>query len=331
MEKKALIYSCDNWLSLKSLKEGDYDPSNYDLSRIKNFAEKNHIWSLLEWADNFHYKFLSVVNSPYIIYYMWDISLLDKDIFSIVWPRKIWSFAEQMLDKLFEKVKNYDLVTISGMADWVDWLAHKHSIENNIPTIAVLGWWLKYYLESIHRHKIEAILGAGGLILSEFKLSFKPMPYSFPQRNRLISGLWDVLFLPQARLKSGSLISVNYSLQQKKEVYTVPNTIFDDNSLGTNKLLLERKINLTLDFDDFLSKFFQKKCVSRKKCINASLQLSDIQKSIIKYFSENNNDVSLSQIGGSIGLSFDSLLQEITQLELMWLIFEDSVWCYSLK
>ena len=330
MKEKALVYSCDNWLTLKDLKDVNYNINNYDLSRITNFVKKNDIHSMIEWSDNYHYKFLSVINSPYIIYYMWDISLLNKDILSIVWPRKIWSFAEQMIDKLFDRVREYDLATISGMADWVDWLAHEHSIKNNIPTIAVLWWWLKYYLESSHRNKIEKILKAGGLILSEFKLWFRPMPYSFPQRNRIISGLWNVLFLPQAKIKSGSLITVNFSLQQKKEVYTVPNTIFDNNSLGTNKLLSDKKINLTLDFDDFLSKFFKKKNINNKKIQNYSIKLSDIQKSIIKYFSENNN-ISLSQVSTSIWISFDSLLQEITQLEIMWLIFEDSVGCYSLK
>lgn len=329
MEDKALVYSCDNWLTLKRLKDSDYDLNDYDLLRIKNFVEKNNIYSIIEWSNNYHYKFLSVINSPYIIYYMWDISLLNKDILSIVGPRKIWSFAEQMIDKLFERVREYDLVTISGMADWVDWLAHEKSIKNNTPTIAVLWWWLKYYLESSHRNKIESILKSGGLILSEFKLSFRPMPYSFPQRNRLVSGLWNVLFLPQASVKSGSLITVNFSLQQKKEVYTVPNTIFDETSLGTNKLLLNKKINLTLDFDDFLFKFFKKKNISNNICAN-NFNLTDIQKSIINHLWSNAN-TSLSQITWSIWVSFELLLQEITQLEIIGLIFEDNVWHYSLK
>lgn len=331
MEEKSLVYSCDNWLTLSQIRNNEYVLEDYDLIRTKTFVEKYQIKSMVEEEKTYHYKFLPINASPYIVYYMWDISLLNNDILSVVWPRKIWNFAEIIIEKLFDKVKKYDLTVISGMADWVDWLAHQQSIKNNIPTIAVLWWWLKYYLESSHRHKMELLLNSWWLILSEFKLSFIPTKYSFPQRNRLISWLSDVLFLPQASVKSGSLITVNFALKQKKEVYTVPNTIFDETSLGTNKLLLNKKINLTLDFDDFLSKFFKKKNSVNAACENSTyLNLSDIQKSIIKHlWSEANT--SLSQISSSLWIPFDLLLQEITQLEIVGLIFENAVGYYSLK
>ena len=72
-------------------------------------------------------------------------------------------------------------------------------------------------------------------MISEFKLDQEPAQYTFPQRNRIIAGLSDVLFLPEAGKESGSLITVDFALQMQKPVYGVPNFIFSDKSAGLHE------------------------------------------------------------------------------------------------
>jgi len=79
------------------------------------------------------------------------------------------------------------MVTISGMAEGVDQLCHKYSIENNISTIAVLGGGIGRYLRREEKDIIHRIVAAGGLVISEYRIFQQPTNYSFPQRNRIIA------------------------------------------------------------------------------------------------------------------------------------------------
>ena len=106
------------------------------------------------------------------------------------------------METLFTHVHNYELVTISGMAKGIDQLCHTLSIEHSLPTIAVLGGGLGRYSKRPERMMIQKIVDTGGLVLSEFRLGDQPTNYSFPQRNRIIAGISDVLFLPEAGKKS---------------------------------------------------------------------------------------------------------------------------------
>ena len=139
---------------------------------------------------------------PYIIYYVGDISLLEKDILGIVGPRKMSVYGEKVVETLLDHAREYDLVTISGMAEGVDQLCHSRSLQHSLPTIAVLGGGLGRYSKRPERSFITEIVESGGLVLSEFRLGDQPTNYSFPQRNRIIAGLSDVIFLPEAGKKS---------------------------------------------------------------------------------------------------------------------------------
>ena len=75
--------------------------------------------------------------------------------------------------------------------------------------------------------------------MSEFKLGTKAEKYNFPRRNRIISGLSEKIIVVEAKEKSGSLITVDYGLEQGKDIFAVPGNINSSNSKGTNKMILE--------------------------------------------------------------------------------------------
>ena len=89
------------------------------------------------------------------------------------------------------------------------------------------------------------ILNSGGLIISEYPLGSKPEKYHFPQRNRIISGLSDGVLVIEAKEKSGTLITVDYALDQGRDVYAIPGNIEKENSYGTNNLIKEGAIPVT--------------------------------------------------------------------------------------
>ncbi len=97
----------------------------------------------------------------------------------------------------------------------------------------------------------ERILEDGGLIVSEYPYFSKPVSYHFPERNRILSGLSNKIIVVEAGRKSGTLITVEYALEQGKDVYAVPGNIDKYNSLGTNKLIQDGAIPLLTYKDVF--------------------------------------------------------------------------------
>ena len=86
---------------------------------------------------------------------------------------------------------------------------------------------------------VQKIINKGGVVLSEYNFGTKPEKKNFPQRNRIISGLSDGVLVVEAKEKSGSLITVDFALEQGKEVYAIPGNITSLNSVGTNKIIKE--------------------------------------------------------------------------------------------
>lgn len=218
----ALIYSSQQDITISHLKESNYDPS-IDTSLVAHWMDTREVKATVEWDMDYPSKLLQIPSRPYILYYKWNLELLNKPLLGIVGPRKHSDFAKSMVQKLIHQAIHHDLATVSGLAIWVDQLAHKFSLENNIPTIAVLGWWFSPFLKSKDHDLLQRIIANWWLIISEFKLSQIPQTYTYPQRNRIIAGLADVLFLPEASKNSGSLITVEFAQKFHKPIYGTPN------------------------------------------------------------------------------------------------------------
>lgn len=323
--KKEIIYSILDKMKIGDidLERVNVDKANYE--KMKNYIQDNNIKYALKWNKHYHYKFFNITKSPDIVYYIWDISILDKNILGIVGPRKNTKYSEEVLKRFFDVAKNYDLVTISGLAPWVDTFCHEKSIESNIPTIAILWGGLNYYLDSYRRDLISRIVKNGGLVISDFSIKFKPTFYSFPQRNRIIAGLCDSLFLPEASEKSGSLITANYALHNKKPVWIAPNNIFEETSRWTNRLLQDKNTNVLLDFNEMLDSKFKLK--NNKKRIEDIIDLSKEEKQIFSKIADT-WECDINLLCNEIWKTTQEIMQYITMLEINNLIYQKEDWNY---
>ena len=112
-------------------------------------------------------------------------------------------------------------------------------IKNGGKTIAVIGSGLDIIYPKENAILFNKIIESGGAIISEYPLGTKPLSYHFPARNRIISGLSNGVLVIEAKEKSGTLITVDYALEQGKDVFVVPGNINAINSTGTNRLIKE--------------------------------------------------------------------------------------------
>lgn len=141
---------------------------------------------------------------------------------------------------------------ISGLAVGIDASSHIGAIEAESPTFAVLGCGVNICYPSHNQNIYERILDYGGGIISEQEPGTPPLPAYFPQRNRIISGLSDVVIVVEAKEKSGSLITADYALDQGKTIFACPGRVGDALSKGTNNLIKQGAYILTT-VDDVLT------------------------------------------------------------------------------
>ena len=165
----------------------------------------------------------------------------SKHYLSIVGTRRNSAYGEEILREIISCLAPFDFTVVSGLATGIDAIAHKASLENNIPTIAVLGSGLSpsVFYPKQNVRLAEEITSRGGLLISEYDYDMKAAYWSFPQRNRIISGLSSATLVVEAPERSGALVTARFALDQNRDVLAIPGSAFFQNSRGTNKLIKE--------------------------------------------------------------------------------------------
>ena len=141
------------------------------------------------------------------------------------------------------------IIIVSGLARGVDTIAHRTCVQNIGRTIAVLGNGLGSIYPLENTKLAEEIIDKGGLIVSEYMPGIQPYKSNFPRRNRLISALSDSIIVVEASAKSGALITADYAINQGKEVWAIPGSIYSEFSVGTNNLIKDGANVLTSIYD----------------------------------------------------------------------------------
>ncbi len=200
---------------------------------------------------------------------------------SIVGTRKCSAYGEEILRKIIAGLAPHGFTIVSGLAIGIDTVAHQASLENNMPTVAVIGSGLSPEALYPARNKslAEDIVARGGAIVSEYSYEMKAAQWSFPQRNRIISGLSPATLVVEAPEKSGSLVTARFALDQNRDVLAVPGSPFAPNSKGTNKLIKEGAA-LVESAEDIL-KAYNINIESQENSIERDLILSPEEKRIL--------------------------------------------------
>lgn len=178
-----------------------------------------------------------IYQPPWVLYTKGDISLINMPKkLAIVGSRLATSYSHQVIEKLMPDLVKNEIIIASGLATGVDTLAHKSAIANGGKTIAVIagGLFQIYPKENI---ALAREMMKKHLVISEYPPLSKPMKWQFPMRNRIISGICHGTLVLEAKRKSGSLITANFALNEGRDVFAVPGSIFSPFSAGTNELI----------------------------------------------------------------------------------------------
>ena len=178
-------------------------------------------------------------NPPYAIYCIGHLPEEQIPSAAVVGARECSEYGSSMARAFAGKLAQAGVAVISGMARGIDGIAQQAALEAGGKTYAVLGNGVDVCYPVSNRKLYQEILESGGGILSPFPPGSQPVKRQFPERNRIVAGLSDLLLVVEARLKSGTWITVDMALEQGREVYAVPGRITDRLSDGCNKLVRE--------------------------------------------------------------------------------------------
>jgi DNA processing protein len=174
---------------------------------------------------------------PPLLYYLGSLDINNDFLLAVVGSRKISQYGKQVTSDLVSQLCQQGLSIVSGLALGVDACAHQTALDYEAKTIAVLGSGLNQIYPAANRNLAQRIIASGGAVISEFPLAMLPYKSNFPRRNRIISGLSLGTLIPEASIKSGALITARFALEQNREVFAVPGSIYSDRSAGPNHLI----------------------------------------------------------------------------------------------
>lgn len=178
-------------------------------------------------------------DAPYVLFYKGNIKRLKEcKSAAIVGSRKCSHYGINVTNLIAKDLSQNGVSIISGMARGIDAAAHQTALDNNGFTCGVLGCGIDVVYPREHKVLYKKVTESG-CIISEFLPGIPPNAYHFPLRNRIISGLSNVIVVIEAGEKSGSLITATNGLEQGKEVMAVPGSVFSELSKGTNMLIRE--------------------------------------------------------------------------------------------
>ncbi len=254
------IYNLKRSELLKAYGLGKQTVDNILDENVKEAVDKHisYMWKnnvkIITIVDKFYPQALKEIYDPPIsLYVKGNKEILNNKGLAIIGCREASEYGKKVANYFGYNLSKMGINVISGLARGVDSYSHIGNcyklLENNYQCvenlsnygkpIAVVGNGLDMVYPKENKKLEQKIIELGGCIISEYPIGTKPNKMHFPARNRIISGMSRGVLVIEAKEKSGTLITVDFALEQGKDVYVVPGNINSINSVGTNNLIKE--------------------------------------------------------------------------------------------
>lgn len=298
---------------LTALQREEFERTRREEERIgREYARCQEQGIRLITAEDEEYpqRLRRIYDAPYGLFVKGRLPWEERPAVAIVGARRCTHHGQRLAESIAEKLAAEGVSVISGMAAGIDGSGHWGALRAPGDTFAVLGCGVDICYPAAHRELYQAIAGNGG-ILSEYPPGREARPAYFPLRNRIISGLSDLVLVVEAREKSGSLITVEQALEQGRDVMAVPGRPDDPLSVGCNRLIREGAAIYT-GVEDIMSLLGMEEKLPGGK--SAACALSSEEMRVLSCLSAEPRH--LEQLAAETGLALPALLTLLLRLEL---------------
>lgn len=297
------------------------------LEKVQEQLKRKNIHFMCVEDEEYPERLKHISNYPYGLYYKGSVSELNKTSVAIVGARNCTRYGEKSAREIGFGLAANGINVISGMAYGIDSYGLWGAVEGHGYSVAVMGCGADvcYPKQNIELYEM---ITERGCIISEYPVGRQPISWQFPLRNRIISGLADKIVVVEAKERSGSLITVEYGLEQGRDIMAVPGRIGDILSNGCNRLIKDGAGIVTTPEDllDELnsgnkvnSKIYEKKQYLLEKDLETLYSCVDL-------FPKN-----VQQLMEETGKDSIEIIQKLIKLQMMNLIEEPTKNYYSRK
>ncbi len=184
---------------------------------------------------------------------------------AFVGTRECSEYGKKVVENFIADLKGQNFLIVSGFAKGIDACAHAAALKNGLPTIGVLGTGLDLVYPKENLKLFKPILENGAFV-TQYATETIPQAWNFPERNRIISGLSKGIILIEVPEKSGALITAKFALEQGRDVFAVPGSIFSKNNSGVHRLIQDGA-KLVNNISEVLIEFAQFETLKIKKTL----------------------------------------------------------------
>lgn len=256
-----------------------------------------------------------IAKPPKKLYCRGRLELLTRKCVSVVGSRRYSLYGKQVALMIGRYLGRTEVVTVSGLASGIDTFAHTGALESEGDTIAVLGTGMNQIYPKKNQ-ELQRRIESCGLVITEYEDDFRGTRYTFPARNRIISGLSQCVVVVEAGVSSGALITAQYAEEQGRTVYAVPGNINSQFSLGTNLLIRDGATPLVV-VDDLIREMDVAKPIEMKM---EKGNLGEDEKQVLDVVAENNG-IHVNEIAHILNKNIGKVSAIITVLEIKgWIV-----------
>jgi len=232
--------------------EALYERAVCSFDIYKEKLSTNGVQFVSQKSSQYPQKLKHIDDAPNILFYKGELSSINNQkTVAIVGARRPSGYGLKVAYDLATFLAKQGIGVVSGLALGIDTAAHQGCLKGDGKTTAVMATGPLEVYPKRNAMLYQEIINTGGCVLSEKPLFEKARRYDFPFRNRLISGIVDIVIIVEASYKSGSLITAKYAADQGKHVFALPGNIFSEVNQGTNQLIFDGATPL-IRYEDIL-------------------------------------------------------------------------------
>lgn len=263
-----------------------------------------------------------IPDPPTILYVQGDPAWLSRPCIAMVGSRNATAYGRTVSERLASQLASHGITVASGFARGIDRSAHEGAIRAGGGTVAVLGCSLDMDYPSGHGDLRKAIASHGCLV-SEFPVGTAPAEYTFPRRNRIISGISLGVVVVEALEKSGALITARHAMEQDREVFAVPGPVFSPTSQGPHALLRDgaKLVQSAEDIIEELGPVFS----PASRNVAATMRIpADGTRELQVLEAITSEPVHVDELGRKLSMSMACLIPALSMLEISGCIRQHS-------
>lgn len=271
----------------------------------------------LPWNDEAYPAGLrEIFDKPPVLYVRGGLAAADDWSVAVVGTRRATAYGRQVAEEMAQGLARNGITVVSGLARGIDTIAHKSALVAGGRTVAALACGLDLVYPPENARLAQEIVGRGALV-SDYPLGTQPRSEYFPRRNRIMVGLSLGVLVAEGDVKSGALITARQALDENREVFAAPGSIYSPTLRGTNWLIQHGQAKLVTRVEDVLEELNLSMATHQIEA-KETLPVDETEASLLRFLSA--EPIHIDDVRRASGLAIDSVSSALAMLELKGMV-----------